>query len=235
MKCARVILASLVLLLGVAVPAKAGPLLIVGQPPDLGTGNAFPFGENYNATYQQVYASSDFSGPITITGLAFFNTRYKSAATSTPTDTYTIDLSTTSVGPATISGNFTSNVGADNTQVFRGSITRPWSLGDTLTIPLSTPFTYKPANGNLLLQVVGSGVAASGGPIYFDVSSTTKDFSRVYALYGVNTTNGSVDRGYGLITGFQTGSPARVPEPTSLALVGLAILAGGACCGWRRG
>jgi hypothetical protein len=45
----------------VAIPAMAD--IIVGNLPDPGTGNAFPWGFTYNAEYQRVYQSSDFNGP----------------------------------------------------------------------------------------------------------------------------------------------------------------------------
>lgn len=191
---------------------------VVGLPADPGGGNCFPFGCAYNAEYQQVYTSSAFSGPITITGLEFFNTQSNSHSTSLPSGTFTIDLSTTTTADwNTLSGTFGSNVGADNAQVFSGSIAQPWTFGDTLTITLSTPFSYNPADGNLLMDVVGSGVSIPGGPTYFDVNSTDSTVGRVYCSGGIACSTGSVENNYGLVTDFVS-STSPVPEPSSIPL-----------------
>src|ERR1700690_2138574 len=59
-----------------APPPTPGPNdPIIGLPADPGNGNCFPFGCAYNGSYQQVYSSSQFSGPMTITALSFYNTQ----------------------------------------------------------------------------------------------------------------------------------------------------------------
>src|SRR5690348_567810 len=68
-------------LLAWALPATASPI-VVGNPPDAGVDNCFPFGCAYEGEYQQVYSSSLFSGPITITDLEFYNTQFNSGATT---------------------------------------------------------------------------------------------------------------------------------------------------------
>jgi hypothetical protein len=153
---------------GPAKPAPSDPPYIVGLPPDPDTGNCFPFGCAYSGTYQQVYTSTAFSGAITITGLEFFNTQLNTGATAMNAGTWTIDLSTTSANWNTLSSTFASNIGTGDTTVFSGNLSQPWAFGDTLTINFSTPFTYNPAAGNLLMDVNVSGATDSGGIIYFD-------------------------------------------------------------------
>lgn len=82
--------------------------LIVGAPAN--NGNCFPFGCAYSNLYQQVYASSQFSGPVTITELDFYNTNFNSGATSMNSGNWTISLSTTSVSPTTITANYAMNL-----------------------------------------------------------------------------------------------------------------------------
>jgi hypothetical protein len=212
----------LCLFLLTAVSASAG--VVVGLPADVGSGNCFPFGCSYNAEYQQVYNSGQFLGTITITDLEFFNTQSDGGATSMNSGTWTIDLSTTAADWNTISTTYASNIGTDNTQVFSGDLAQAWAFGDTLEIVLTTPFTYDPSQGNLLLDVVGSGITAPGGGIYFDVNSTDSAFSRVFCSSGVACSDGNVNTGYGLVTGFGGGTSG-VPEPSTEALFGLGVAA----------
>ena len=144
-----------------ALPAMAD--IIIGNPPDPGAGNSFPFGSAYNAEYQQVYGSSDFNGAIMITGLDFYNTQFDNGATSLPTGNWKIQLSTAQVGVNNITGNFAQNEGNNITTVFDDNITQAWQFGNTLHLSLTKSFLYDPAQGNLLMDVVTSGVTNPGG------------------------------------------------------------------------
>src|ERR1022692_277409 len=204
----------------IAIPAMAD--VTVGLPPDPGSGNCFPWGCAYNAEYQQVYAQGQFSGTITIAGLEFYNTQVNNGSTSLPTGNWAISLSTTSYDVNTITGNWAANEGADNTAVWSGNINQAWTFGDTLTITFTTPFTYNPANGNLLMDVVGSGVSAPGGGTFFDVNSGGVT-TRVFCYSGVASNPGNPNTGYGLVTTFIAGT-STTPEPGTFMLLGSGVL-----------
>jgi hypothetical protein len=214
-----------------ALGLRAGTI-IVGSPPDTDTGNCYPFGCAYASTYEQVYTSSQFSGSVTITGLQFFNTEVDEGATAMNSGTWTISLSTTSANWNTLSPIFASNIGTDNTTVFSGNLAQPWAFGDTLTITFTTPFTYNPSDGNLLIEVVASGTSASGGFIYFNTNGYNDGgengntiLGRDYCAPGSGCpTEGSISSGYGLETGFLTTTTSPSPEPASLFLVGAGLL-----------
>ena len=61
--------------------------------------------------YQQIYAATDFSGPIAITGLTFFNKQF--TAGTILSATYEIQLSTTTKAVGGLSTTYASNLGAD--------------------------------------------------------------------------------------------------------------------------
>lgn len=210
-------LASLVLCAGLVLAMPAIAEVIIGPPN--GGPNCFPFGCGYNAEYQQVYTHTAFGGPILITNLEFFNTVYDDLATQMNSGNWAIYLSTTSADWNTISGTYPSNIGADNTLVFSGNLNQPWAFGDTLHIQLTTGFLYDPANGNLLMDIVTSGVTEPGGLIFFDATSGSLT-SRVFCYGGIACSpNGNANYGYGLVTGFSS-----TPEPGTLALMGTGLV-----------
>jgi hypothetical protein len=212
------------LLLLVAAAGNAGTL-IVGLPANNGEGNCIPFSCIFGNEYQQVYTASQFAGvgPITITGLSFYNTEFETSTTAMDSLTWTIALSTTAADWNTLSGSYGSNIGSDNLVVFSGSLGRPWAFGDTLTINFSTPFVYDYSNGNLLMDMVASGDSNSGGMIYFDASNNTV-MGRVFGAPG------GAQSGFGLVTGFSYDEAGAVPEPGTWMLLGAGLLG----VGWLR-
>jgi len=231
----RIRIASL--LFGVALWAVAGTCAragIVVVPSALAsvegnTNNGFPFNlDNFSVTsqrYQQVYASSQFpAGPLLITQIAFRPSAGAGAAFSSTLPNIRIDLSTTSAAPDALSTTYASNVGADDATVFNGAL----SLSSAFTGPgagpkafdivisLTTPFTYNPGTGNLLLDVRNSG---AGLTTQFDADNTFGSItSRVFNT-DVNGATGTADS-TGLVTQFTFGSGSPVvPEPHSVVLL----------------
>jgi hypothetical protein len=205
-----------------AIPAAAD--LIIGLPADPNTGNCFPFGCSYTGEYQQVYTKSQFSGPITITNLEFFNTQFDRGATAMNSGNWAISLSTTSKDWNTLSSAFSSNIGGDNALVFSGNLSQPWTFGNTLVINLSTPFTYDPSLGNLLMDVFATSTTAAGGQIFFDtngVPTPNAVMGRVYI--NSSTLIPTAQNGYGLVTEFSTG-PQSVAEPATMMLFGFGLV-----------
>jgi len=198
----------------VSVAACLQAATIIGTP--AGAANCFPFGCSGGTRYQQVYDDSNFLGPLTITGLTFYNT--VSPGGSVSSRTFTIHLSTTAVAVDALSATMDDNVGPDDAlfTIFAGG---PGVTG-TFTIT-GSPFYYDPAGGNLLMDIFVSG--GTGGGIYLDARSGDAGgvFSRMHDF-------GSAFEGYGLVTGFETGSA--IPEPGSLGLMGLGL----ALAAWRR-
>jgi hypothetical protein len=142
-----------------AAPNLAHAVVIVGAPASTGSGDCIPFGCNFfdesNTDYQQVYGSTNFSGPITITALEFFHTvDFSGGGTEPQAGSYVISLSTTQ---AAVNGldatDLSNNLGPDNTTVYSGDV--PTLSGSVLKFILTTPFTYDPSKGNLLLDVQG--------------------------------------------------------------------------------
>jgi len=209
--------------------AAAG-IVRVGSPADTGTGNCIPFGCGYNGEYQQIYTAGAFSGPITINALQFYNTQNDGGATAINSGNWEISLSTTPADWNTLSATPGANVGSDNSVVFDGNLSQSWTFGDTLTISLSSPFTYDPSNGNLLMDVLSSGLPAIGSTgsssIYFDTNgfdSGNYDGNSIMGRVSYKT----ADSGYGLVTGFDSVSApvTSVPAPPTFLLIGPGLIA----------
>lgn len=217
------------LCLGVG-PARA--TIVVGGPGDASTGNAFPFGANPFATFQQVYAASNFSSAITITGLTLYNNNFTPGVVSSAD--YNIQLSTTTAAVNALSNTFAANLGADNTTVFNSHYSGPANPSFTLNI---TPFHYDPTGGNLLLTIFKTNITTLGGSVLLDARNGTAGglFSRKYSVTSTTTAdNGGFDSNWGLVTGFETGATPAVPEPSSITMAITAAVLGLSLAARRR-
>ncbi len=125
---------------------------------------------------QEVYSAANFSGPVTITGMAF---RLDNSSTATAGKiTIRVRLSTTTAQPDNLSSTFGANIGSNVKEVFPvgevqiNSKTGSWPNAFDLNIPFATSFTYDPGKGNLLVDITTS----AGAPgVFVDASNEKTD------------------------------------------------------------
>jgi hypothetical protein len=121
--------------------------------------------------------------------------------------------------------------GPDNTLVFSGNLSQ---LGDTLSIPLSTPFTYNPPIGDLLMDVIVSGAPHPVGTVTSIPGHLLHAHGYSGGSFNGNTFLGcayngcfptaSVNNGYGVVTEFGT-AVSSVPELSFVYLLGAGLVA----------
>jgi hypothetical protein len=122
---------------------------------------------------QEVIGSGQFPGPIVITGI-----RVRSAPGTGPVSlnyaSYKITLSTTQAYPNTVNGHplpsvtYANNVGPDATVVYNAAVSgsspgcaAPGPCPFDLAIAFTTPFSYDPSKGRLLVDLVNSAVTGT--------------------------------------------------------------------------
>lgn len=189
------------------------------------TNNTFPFGSSA-VRYQQVFAASEFAsvgGPLIITAMRF---RRDGTAGSPFTDniTWDVTLSTTGAAPDAMNLTFANNIGADVVTVFTG--TQAFNASSTAGPPrdfeapivFTNPFTYNPANGNLLWDVTRFSTNVSHP---MDAVGVTGDSVSRLRATTTTATMGTADS-VGIIVQFEY-SP--VPEPATIAVLGIGALA----------
>jgi DNA-binding beta-propeller fold protein YncE len=135
--------------------------------------------------YQQVFDSSEFSGPIWISEIRFRRDVGSAVPFSSSFSNVVIELSTTSAGPDALSTTFATNQGSDLTTVHSGALTlSSASSGGSpapfdVSLVLTTAFLYDPSQGNLLLDWRNLG--SENFLISFDAVNDTDSVSRLFA------------------------------------------------------
>jgi len=220
--------------LGVAPLAMAGPLTVVAPNANQsanGSGITFGvFGFVTDLTFQWGYAASQFSAiPVgsVITSIGFRIAAGDSTVTSALTySEFDIEVSTPAFPISSLTNNFANNQGANLVTVLSGPLTIP---GGSLVggagpnpfydITFTTPFVYP--GGDLLFTILRSGPTPS--PLLSTADANT------LASLPAGLTN-AVAGGLNATTGvLGPNSPitkldfARVPEPATLALLGIGL------------
>jgi hypothetical protein len=225
--------------------------------------NCYPFGIDIGDSainqnpltsqrYQQAYAASLFAGhdgPLTITRISFRPDAVSGGAFSATLADIQINLSTTPRVLSELTGVFADNLGSDDSIVVgRGSLAL--SSGFTgpadgpkdfdIHIDLTTPFTYDPGAGNLLLDVRNFGGVAGDAPaqMVFDAEWFTSDIWRAWTTNPDVDGVGSLETSYfgesGLVTLFtftESDGSACVPAPGAILL---ALIVAGLVGRFRR-
>ena len=140
--------------------------LVIGPESTEGnTASGYPFG-SVNTRVQQYYNRNEFSNfnTIILLSVGFRIEGDTASSLQTSFNDLNVYLSTSD---GTISSSFSQNRGSDFTKVFSGPITfnAPPSAGPTpfnIIIPFSSPFSYDPKKGNLVLEITQD--HALGGP-----------------------------------------------------------------------
>ncbi|MEX2142462.1 MAG: cadherin-like domain-containing protein [Pirellulales bacterium] len=160
--------------------------------------------------YQQVFAASQFAEGGAITQIAFRPEAARGTAFSGTLSNVRIGLSTTSRMPDDLNAAFANNVGSDEIVVFSGDLTLssadvPGPGGTRafdIVISLSTPFTYDPTRGNLLLDFQRDGSSLHPLGVSFNAQNEAGDpISRAFGSRGSSTAEFGIDT-FGVVARF---------------------------------
>lgn len=157
---------------------------------------------------QQDYSASFFgSQAVNINEVSF----YTGGGPNNGSSTYSVYLATNPNG-STLASTFSQNVSPDRA-LFATLTTTAFSAGN---VNFFGSFAYDPTEGDLIVDIVNSNASFSQS------FSSTYNVSRVYQFNA--SSSGYVSNGYGIATSFVTGAPNAVPEPSTVALLGLGLL-----------
>jgi hypothetical protein len=182
---------------------------------------------NPSSRFQQVYSATDFFRVTTNTGAGLVDSIFfrldatNGTAFSGIARNLEIRLSTTTKGPDSLSPVFSENIGSNERVVFGPVDTLissdvPYAF--TLRIDFATPFLYRPADGNLLVDF-----RVSGG-----VNGILDAWNRFGDSVGSVSGNRDDISGFASTIGLAThieGTFVTVPEPSTYALIALGALA----------
>src|SRR5262245_14623342 len=176
------------------------------------TSNAFPWGSDAAAwpglRLMAVYGNINFTAasppintPIVITRLKWRAEDGTQSWTGGTFGTASVRMSTAAVTWSAVTTNFATNHGPDLTLVYQGPVN---VIGGTsngvgvvpptvVDLTLTTPFTYDPSLGDLVIDVdYPGGTNFVGGPVgQMDVEDTGSNSSRVYASSFYPAANGT--------------------------------------------
>jgi hypothetical protein len=180
---------------------------------------AVPFTAPIDARSQSLYGASSFPGPTVITQIAY---RLDGGAQSVNFTITDIQINFSTFAGANLSTTFANNVGSDETVVLnRGSLPIVMGGGSSpnafdLVINLDHPFSYDPADGDLLVDIVKySGEFARQN---LD-SQSTLNVSTIFSSDALTSTGGALHE---VLVAQFTVVPE--PQPITLLLVGCVSL-----------
>lgn len=202
------------------------------------SGAPFHMGEGNSARFQQVFDASEFShagaDALVITSIRFRRNPFDPNLPTSGDSFISIlpdiqfNLSTTLRAPDGLSTTFAENIGMDDTQVIHRGPLGLQSVGGVLpedfeiVVEMDTPFIFRPATGNLLLDIRNydggvttffNGQSVVGDSVSSLTAYTGSDTGTVESESGVRST-------FGYVTLFEF---TPIPEPSSVALVGMAV------------
>jgi hypothetical protein len=195
-------------------------------------GNCYPFMCNDSGTsvgqsidYEQVYASTAFTGPQTIDSIEWYFASVFGGNDVVLGGNYEFEwgyAASNAVGnlSSALASNYTSGPNLIGTGVIPAGGT---NYGAILTLSGFTPFTYDPSLGDLLLEIVVTdqdNVPNGSGNGYNESDDAGAETSRAYCITGSGCVADAAD---GLVTTFGTS----VPEPSSVVLLGTVAFAVG--------
>lgn len=181
------------------------------------------------STSQWLYGSSLFStGPISITGIRVRQSSDFSVGGTFSSSDFRIDMSSTTAAPGSMSSTFADNHGADRSTVLNGALSFGFTDGSSPNafadeIGLTTPFLYDPSGGdNLLIQFWSFNI--SGSLLAMDRTFTNSDTAFAWSSNENGTTASFIAQlNNAAIIQLVFTSSSPVPEPATLALLGLGL------------